>query len=153
MYNHWNDIERTWAAMEALRRGMDEAFSGSQTGTSRGFGRFIQAATARAPHIDVFETEHGYLLTADLPGFDRKDVEVKFVGDELLLSAKRTPSVPEGYQPVMEERGALSLSRSFTFPKKVDADGIEAKLTDGVLEVRIPKHPEAKPRQIPINLG
>lgn len=152
MWNHWNDIERTWAAMEALRRGMDQAFSRSWAGEPAVFGRLVEAAQ-RGVQLDVFETEDGYLVTADLPGFKKEDLEVQFVNDHLVLSAKRTPEAPEGYQAVMEERGALNLQRTLAFPSKVDGERIEAKLTDGVLEVRVPKHPEAKPRQIPINLG
>lgn len=153
MFNHWNDIERTWAAMEALRRGVDQAFSRSWAGEPAQFGRFVEAAAQRSVGLDVFETEDGFLVTADLPGFKKEDVEVQFVNDHLVLSAKRQPEAPEGYQTVMEERGALSLQRTLAFPTKVDGEHIEAKLADGVLELRVPKHPEAKPRQIPVNLG
>ncbi len=153
MYNHWNDIERTWAAMEALRRGMNQAFSGSESGETPRFGRLIQAAAARTPAVDIFEVEDAYLVTADLPGFKREDVELKFANDQLLISATRAAATPEGYQAVMEERGALQLSKALGFAAKIDAEHIEAKLSDGVLEVRIPKHPEAKPRQIPIHIG
>lgn len=145
MLNHWNEFERTWAALEAL--------TGGPALRPRAFGRFVEAAERGGPRLDIYETEDGYLVTADLPGFDKADLEVKFEGDRLTLAAKRQATPPEGYQVVMEERGALEFSRTVAFPAKVDGSRIEAVLKDGVLELRIPKHPEAQPRQIPINVG
>jgi HSP20 family protein len=104
-----------------------------------------------APAVDVRETEDTYFLEMDLPGRTEKDLEVE-VKDGVLTISSRTEEKKEenknGY--VLRERKQAAFCRSFRLPEGVDAAKIHGAFKDGVLEVSVPKAPEAKPRRIEI---
>ena len=102
-----------------------------------------------APAVDIHETSDALVLRADLPGVDPKDVDIQVENNTLTLRGERkfeSDVKEENYQRV--ERVYGSFVRSFTLPRTVDADKVEAAYRHGVLEVRLPKKPEAKPRQM-----
>jgi HSP20 family protein len=105
-----------------------------------------------APAIDLVETDDHFVLRADLPGLEEKDVTVR-VGDSVLTISgeRRFGHEDHGYHRV--ERGFGSFSRALTLPEGVDADAIQASFDRGVLEVRVPKPQERKPRTISIDVG
>ena len=108
--------------------------------------------TNYAPAVDVTEEEERYVLSADLPGIDEKDVEVTVHQGVLVLSGKRDqaeeqPATGGHYR----ERSYGSFCRQFRLGSKVDAEKIEAAYKNGVLTVSIPKKEEIKPRQIPVS--
>lgn len=104
-----------------------------------------------APAVDVRETEDSYLLQMDLPGRTEKDFEVEVKDGVLAISSRKEEKKEEkknGY--LLRERRESSFARSFRLPEGVDAAKIEAAFKNGVLELRIPKAPEAKPQKIQI---
>lgn len=101
-----------------------------------------------APEVDVFESESEYLLRADLPGVAEDDVDIQLERGELRLKAKREHGL-EG-ERLSAEFGPVIYERAFRLPEKVDADNIKAVLDAGVLELRIPKAPEIRPRKIQV---
>jgi HSP20 family protein len=106
------------------------------------------------PAMDVVETDDHYVLRADLPGISENDVKIELNDDVLTISGEREAVHEErndGYRRV--ERASGSFSRSLTLPEGVDADGIQASFESGVLEVRIPKPEQHKPRKVQISLG
>lgn len=106
------------------------------------------------PAMDLAETGDHLVLRADLPGLSRDDVEIEMKDNVLTISGERRSESEEkadGYYRV--ERAMGSFSRSLTLPEGIDADGISADFTDGVLEVRIPKPEERKPHRIEIGAG
>jgi HSP20 family protein len=102
--------------------------------------------------VDVVDDGDAYVVTADLPGFDRSDIEVTLANRRLELSAEReTESEEEGPDYVRRERRRGSLRRTVPLPERVDADGTEATYENGVLTVTLPKHEADSGTDIPVN--
>lgn len=106
--------------------------------------------TGWTPPVDLYETVDRYVLTAELPGLSRDDIEIRFLDGQLHLQGQRpSPRVPcEQYHRV--ERGHGPFLRRFALPAAVDAERIDATLDDGVLTITIPKAPSAVPRRIDV---
>jgi len=105
------------------------------------------------PAVDVLEGKDTYLIRAELPGMKKEDIKVEIHDGMLVLSGERQSEKPaEGVEYRHVERVAAKFWRSFSLPETVKQDGIEASYKDGVLEVRVPKAEEAKPRQIEISV-
>ena len=105
------------------------------------------------PAVDVLESKDGYILRAELPGMKREDIKVEVKDGNLVLSGERkAEKLAEGVEYRHVERVAAEFWRTFSLPETVKQDGIEATYKDGVLEIRVPKAEEAKPRQIDISV-
>jgi HSP20 family protein len=103
------------------------------------------------PAMDLVETEDHFVLRADLPGMKEDDVKIEFEDGTLTVSGERKAeheSKNEGYYRV--ERAFGAFSRSLTLPQGIDPEAVTARFDNGVLEVRIPKPEERKPRRIEI---
>jgi HSP20 family protein len=110
----------------------------------------------KVPAVDVGETEKTYEITAELPGMDEKNVEVKFAGGVLTIKGEKKEQKEEKKKDYhLSERRYGAFQRSFTVPDGVDAEKIEAAFKDGVLKVSLPKTPEAQKqeKQIAIKKG
>jgi HSP20 family protein len=103
------------------------------------------------PAMDLLESGDDFVLKADLPGVSEEDVSIELEDSTLTISGERKAehqAEGEGYYRV--ERSTGSFSRSLTLPKGVDPEAVSARFDRGVLEVRIPKPAERKPRRISI---
>jgi len=90
-------------------------------------------------NVDVLEDQAYYLIEADLPGFNKADLEISYKENYLTISARKTePHVPRKEQFIRRERQYGLFSRSF-FIEGIEASLIDASFTDGLLSVRIPK--------------
>jgi HSP20 family protein len=106
------------------------------------------------PAMDLVETDDHFVLRADLPGLSEGDIQLELEDNVLTISGERKAEHEqrkEGYYRV--ERATGSFRRSLTLPEGIDADAITAKFDKGVLEVRIPKPEERKPRKVQIQVG
>jgi HSP20 family protein len=106
------------------------------------------------PAMDLVETEDHFVLRADLPGMSEADVNIEVEDRVLTISGERKAeheTSKEGYHRV--ERAFGSFSRALTLPEGVDPEAVEASFDRGVLEVRIPKPEQRKPRKISIGVG
>jgi HSP20 family protein len=106
------------------------------------------------PAMDLLETADHFVLRADLPGMTQDDVNIELEDSTLTVSGERKSEhedKQEGFYRV--ERAFGSFSRSLTLPKGIDADAVNANFENGVLEIRIPKPEERKPRRISIAVG
>ena len=106
------------------------------------------------PAMDLVETDDQFVLRADLPGLSEDDVSIELEDRVLTVSGERKAEHEdrkEGYYRV--ERAYGSFARSLTLPEGVDADAVAATFDKGVLEVRIPKPEERKPRKVAISVG
>jgi len=103
------------------------------------------------PAMDLVEAEDHFVLKADLPGLGEDDVAIEVQDSALTISGSREAEHEQKEQGWYRlERSYGSFSRSLTLPEGVDADKVEANFDRGVLEVRIPKPEERKPRRISI---
>jgi HSP20 family protein len=105
------------------------------------------------PAVDVLESKDAYIIRTELPGMKREDIKVEVKDGTLVLSGESKSEKPvEGVEYRHVERVAAKFWRSFTLPETAKPDGIEATYKDGILEIRVPKAEEAKPRQIEISV-
>lgn len=133
--------------LTSLRDEMNRIFSRS---LGDGGQRPASAGTW-APPVDVFDTNEAIVLKVELPGLTPDDVEVEVDDNVLTVRGERrfTEDVEEGrYHRI--ERTYGQFSRSVSLPAGVKPDGITAAFTDGVLEVRVPKADEVRPRKIDV---
>jgi HSP20 family protein len=124
-------------------------FDSPTTGTGNGgsLRRWI-------PAMDLVEEADHFVLRADLPGVSEQDIKIELEGDVLTISGERKSEHEqrkEGY--VRVERASGRFSRSLTLPEGIDPESIKADYEGGVLEVRIPKPAERKPRRVAIGVG
>jgi HSP20 family protein len=106
------------------------------------------------PPMDLIEGQDEYVLRADLPGLNEDDVQIELDERVLTISGERRAQHEErkeGYHRV--ERASGKFSRSLTLPEGIDPEAIHASVENGVLEVRIPKPEERKPRRVQIKAG
>lgn len=92
------------------------------------------------PRVDIYDQGGDIVLLADVPGVPDQALEIQLEKNNLLLSGRA------------EALGVL-WKRSFVLPRDVDAEKVEAVLRDGVVQVRLPRRSEAKPRRIPVSGG
>jgi HSP20 family protein len=106
------------------------------------------------PAMDLVESGDHFVLRADLPGMSEDEVNIEFEDGTLTVSGERKAEHEdkrEGY--VRVERAYGAFRRSLTLPEGVDPEGVAASFDKGVLEVRIPKPEERKPRRVAIQVG
>ena len=106
---------------------------------------------AWSPAVDIKEGEDAYVLSADMPGVDPKDIEVNMEKGILTIKGERsTEAAQERARYSRVERVSGSFYRRFSLPDTADAEKISAKSSNGVLEVLIPKQEKVKPRRITV---
>jgi HSP20 family protein len=104
------------------------------------------------PPVDVWETDSEVVYALDLPGIPEERIEIEVQDDTLTVAATREKAVEESDRFYRAERRFGSFSRAVGLPQGVDDAKIQASYRDGVLEVRVPKPEEAKPRRIQLRL-
>jgi len=112
-----------------------------------------ESQRAVLPRVDVFESESGITLLADLPGVPKDKLELKVEGDTLWIEGTLAPQTPEGLEAIYAEVRVPRFRRSFTLSRELDSSKVEANLKDGVLTLRIPKQAHAQPRRITVQAG
>lgn len=114
------------------------------------FGQLGETATGWSPLADLSETEEAYLVEVDLPGVKQKDVDIELHGKLLSVSGELKEKKRDGLLRHRTRRVGQFHYR-VQLPDTVDADKVEAALSDGVLTVTIPKIETSKPKRIAIN--
>lgn len=99
----------------------------------------LKATTTLPPPVDVYENRDAFLIHADFPGVEQKDVDVRFEKNTLTLEGR-----------FERDDHAYAWARSFVMPGGIDGEKITASLKDGVLSVQLPKQESLKPRQIQV---
>jgi len=145
---------QAWRPFENLRREIDRLFDDWDGGLWRSpFRRSLfeapfwrgESALPSVPAVDIAETEKGYEITAELPGMDEKNMEVKFADGVLTIKGEKQEEKEEKKKDYyLSERNYGSFQRSFQVPDGVENDKIEASFKKGVLTVTLPKSAEAQ---------
>jgi HSP20 family protein len=104
------------------------------------------------PPVNLFETDEGYVLTAELPGVPPESVDVSIEGSTVTLSGERKIEYAAGDGTAVHrrERQSGTFRRGFELPTEIDIDRAKATHKNGVLTLDLPKSPASKPRQIAI---
>ena len=134
--------------LSSLQTEMNRLFNAAFDTTPPGNG----GARRWSPAMDLLETDEQFVLRADLPGMTENDVSIELEDNGLTVSGERKTEREdkrEGFYRM--ERAFGTFSRSLTLPKGVDPEAVSAQFDRGVLEVRIPKPEQRKPRRIAIN--
>ena len=107
-------------------------------------GRYLVPPTA------IFETDEALTLVMEMPGVDKKDVNIALEEDVLKVEGQLDFKKYQGMEPVYTEYNVGHYARGFTLSNRIDRDGISAQLEDGVLILTLPKVKEAMPRRITV---
>ena len=138
----WEPFRELTALQNEMGRWMSQ-FAGATPGNGR--------SATWLPAVDVWETEDELVLSFDLPGIDEDQIAVELDDGVLTVSGERErTSEHPGDRFYRFERRFGAFSRSVTLPNGVQDDEIKASYADGVLEVRVPKPEEPKPKRIQI---
>ena len=134
-----------WALIDRLHRQLDQTFS-SETGETTDAGQ-----VSWIPAVDIREESERFVVLADVPGVEPKDIHI--TADKGVLTIRgergaRETQQQDGWQRL--ERRSGSFLRRFTLPEDANADAISARHVHGVLEVTIPKQPRLQPRRIDV---
>ncbi len=136
-----------WSMLNQIRREMDQMLETANEG-----GESSAIATSDwIPAVDIKETKDAFILHADVPGVDPKDVDVHMENGILTIKGERESEKKderEGYKRVERQYG--SFYRRFSLPDTADAEKISAKSKNGVVEITIPKKEAVQPRKISV---
>jgi len=146
---------QAWRPFDLLHREMNRLFEDFDPGFWRSpFRRSVfdvepfwrrELTWAAEPAVDIIEKEKAFEITAELPGMDEKNIEVKVVNGSLTIKGEKQEEKEEKKKDYyLHERHFGSFERSFRVPEGVDADKIEANFKKGLLTVTLPKKPEAQ---------
>jgi HSP20 family protein len=144
----WEPVRELNTIQNEMNRLFNTFFEATPQGNGPSLGR------RWIPAMDLVESEDDFVLRADLPGVSEKDVNIELEDNVLTISGERKSEHEErkeGYYRV--ERASGSFSRSLTLPEGVDPEKVRANFDRGVLEVRIPKPEQRKPRKVTISAG
>jgi HSP20 family protein len=147
----WEPVRELSSLQTEMNRLFNTFFDAPATG---GTGNGGAQARRWVPAMDLVETDDHFVLRADLPGLSEDDVSLEVEDNVLTVSGERKAEHEEqreGFYRV--ERAFGSFRRSLTLPEGVDPEGVQAAFDKGVLEIRIPKPEERKPRRVAIRVG
>lgn len=147
-------VQHDWMSLDNLRREVDRLFDDFRPFgwrlPSRRSSFELDLPTAFGgwsvnPAFDLVEKDKEYEITAELPGIDEKNVEIKLSNHLLTIKGEKSDSKEEKQRDYyLSERRFGSFQRSFQVPEGVDGDKIEATFSKGLLTVRLPKTAEAR---------
>ena len=133
-----------WSMFDQMRRELEQMQQNGDVSSS-------MATSDWTPAVDIKETKEAFIIEADIPGVDPKDIEVHMEDGVLSIRGEKQSEKTEekeGYKRVERSRG--SFYRRFSLPDTANADKINAKSKNGVLEITIPKQEKAHPRKISV---
>lgn len=130
--------------LQRLRQMLDQTFGGF------GFAGVLGEPTGWAPAVDIEEQENAYLVEAELPGVKPEDVNIELAGNELAITGEIDEQ--EEREGVMRRRARRRgrFEYRVILPDEIDAENIDANLSDGILRLRIPKSEQAQRRRIEV---
>ena len=103
-----------------------------------------------SPAVDIFETENAITVLADMPGVKANDLKIDLRENVLTLTGRVTAPQSSSELSVLREYDSGMFFRQFTLGETIEQSKIDAKLTDGVLRLELPKLERARPRQIAV---
>jgi HSP20 family protein len=152
------DTMTRWGPFQDLRNAQDEMAQMSPM-LAHALGLHAQQQhsgrpTAWAPAMDISERKDAYLVTVELPGIDAEDLDITMEDGLLTIQGERHfahDSSEQHFHRVERRYGAFR--RSITLPAQVKAEGIQATVDNGALQILVPKMEQAKPKQIQVRPG
>jgi HSP20 family protein len=103
-----------------------------------------------APNVNIFETQEGYVLQAEMPGVGKDGLDITIEGSEVTITGRRNPEPVRG-EALFRERNTADYRRVFELDPAIDTAKVSAKIEQGVLTVTFPKSEKVKPRKIKVD--
>ncbi len=148
MSQQWNPLQDLMVLQDRMNRLFEDA---TQRRTHAGAASEDEFERADwTPAADIYETESGYLIALDLPGIDREALEIDVDDNRLMVKGTRATAESKQHR---SERPQGKFLRTFSVPASVDQGKIGAEYKDGVLQIRLPKRSEQKPKKIDIKIS
>lgn len=145
LINRFDPFRELSQLQSTLNRAFQEYGRGSDELTTT--GSFV-------PAVDIYEDEHSIVLKLEVPGVSQEDLDIRMENQTLTIRGERkfqSEEKEENFHRI--ERRYGQFSRAFTLPPTVDGEKITADYKDGVLQVKLAKRAEAKPKQIKVNIS
>ena len=140
----WQNVGRRslWREMDRLQREMNRLMEGVGNGSRREF-----------PPINIWANEENAVITAELPGVNAKDLDISVVGDTLTLAGARAGMDDDADEHTYHrrERWQGKFSRTIQLPFRINADGVDASFSHGILKVVLPRAEADKAHRISIS--
>jgi HSP20 family protein len=142
-------VRRTWSRdpFQPWREEVERFFSSHLPGVHFQSDR---RSGENDPAVNLWETEGELQAEVELPGVKQDDLDILVVGGELTIKGQRGPAPNSSQAFHRRERTSGSFQRTIRLPVDVDSSKVEATLSDGILQVKLPKAEAAKPRKIPV---
>lgn len=141
----WSPLRDLVGMQSEMNRLFDDFFTRSSEN--------VDQPNVWSPMVDISESNNEVLVIAELPGLQKEDVKINLQDNVLSLEGEKTQETEEKGKCFHRlERGYGKFERSFVLPTAVKSDKVKASFKDGVLEIKLPKADEAKPRQIDISV-
>jgi HSP20 family protein len=143
--------DRNFAALDDFRREMEQVFR--RLDEDWGSGAPLSGAetlSSGGSRLQIEDAGDEVVVMAELPGFKADDVKVSIEQSLLTIRGERRDEVPQGYKVHRKERSAVRFTRTVALPARVEVDNVQASLKNGVLELRLPKAADERPRTITI---
>jgi len=145
---------QTWTPMQEMLRLRGQIDRAVADALHAPRPRSRPAAGSAAPPLDLCETATHYVVRVDVPGVPREQLKVDVTQDLLVVSGERpAPAPPEGASALRRERVRGAFRRTLMLPPAADPAAVQARLADGVLEVRVGKRVPDQGREVPIEVG
>jgi HSP20 family protein len=148
MSQQWNPLQDLMVLQDRMNRLFEDATQRRTQADASSGDEFERADWT--PAADIYESDSGYLIALDLPGIDREALKIDV--DDNRLIVKGTRELAESKQHRIERPRGRFL-RTFSVPGSVDQSKIGAEYKDGVLQIRLPKRSEQKPKKIDIKIS
>jgi len=144
MFYRRNSYRTILDEMNRLQHEMDRVMTNAESGNG--------GATMTFPAMNIWSGEDGAVVTAELPGVDPNDLDIKVLGETLTVRGERKQDQQQGnFIYHRQERGYGKFSRSIQLPFPISVDHVSASLDRGILKITLPRAEEDKPKKISIN--
>lgn len=137
-----------FSMVNELRREMDELLH--SVGLSSWDASPLAGELDAWPDIELSDEGARFVLRMDAPGVRDRDIDITYDRGAVTLQVGRQTAAPEGWTARRRERASYRIARTVTLPASIDPEKAEAILRDGVIEVSLPKSPEALPRRLTV---
>jgi HSP20 family protein len=147
MISRWDPFREFATLQDRMNRLLQDQFTSGRGEEGLAMGTFV-------PPVDVYEDEHNITLKIEVPGIKENDIDVRLENNILTIRGERKfdkEEKEENFQRIERRYGMFT--RSFTLPNTVNPDSVKADYENGILNVRLEKRAEAKPKQIKVNVG
>jgi HSP20 family protein len=127
-----------------LQRELERSWTGNWPG-------YASPGSAVYPPMNIYDDSESFIVRAELPGVNPKDLDISVTGNTLTVRGKReVEPVEEGCCYHRRERSSGEFRRAFTLPEQVNSSKVMASMTNGILEIRLPRAEQAKQRKIEV---